>query len=73
MVNSKMLEEEMKKRSISIEEASNAMDMHVSTFYRKIKRDGGRGFTIREIEGISKRMNIPPYVMLEIFFDKELA
>ena len=72
MVNVTRLREAMKQKSISPESAAKEIGMDVSTFYRRLERQGST-FTVEEVEKLSALLGLNPWTLQEIFFDRQLA
>ena len=72
MVNVSRLQEALRSRSISFDEAAKAMGVDRATFYRRISRNGAK-FTVEEVERLSSLLGLTPESMQDIFFARELA
>lgn len=72
MVNVMRLQDALKARSISYEDAANALGVDRATFYRRLSRNGAK-FTVEEVEKLSGLLGLNSQAMQEIFFDRELA
>ena len=72
MVNVIRLQNALKKRAVSYEEAARAIGVDRSTFYRRVQREGAK-FTVEEVERLSVLLNLSSQEMQDIFFDRELA
>lgn len=72
MVNVTRLQDALKERSISYDEAAAAMGVDRATFYRRLSRNGAK-FTVEEVARLSALLKLTPQTMQDIFFDAELA
>ena len=72
MVNVTRLQDALKERSISYDEAAAAMGVDRATFYRRLSRNGSK-FTVEEVDRLSALLKLTPQTMQDIFFDAELA
>lgn len=72
MVNVKRLQDALKAREISYEEAAKALGVDRATFYRRLSRDGVK-FTVDEVSKLSSLLGLSAQAMQDIFFDRELA
>lgn len=72
MVNIDRLKSALRNRGISIEQASEAIDMNPSTFYRRLNRQGEK-FTVQEVAKLASLLNLSSETMQGIFFDGQLA
>lgn len=72
MVNVGLLQEAMKRRSITPEQAAEAMGVDRSTFYRRLNQAGAK-FTVDEVSKLSAMLKLSAQDMQLIFFDRQLA
>ena len=72
MVNIKKLKSALKENGISFEEAADAIGFDRVTFYRRINRNG-ESFTVKEIDALSRLLNMNSKTLQSIFFDRQLA
>lgn len=72
MVNIDRLKSALRNRGITIEQASEAIDMNPSTFYRRLNRQGEK-FTVQEVAKLAGLLNLSSETMQGIFFDGQLA
>lgn len=69
MVNVERLRDEMKKRSITPDDAAEAMGIDVATYYRRMNRRGSK-FTVEEVSKLSNLLKLSSKAMQEIFFER---
>lgn len=72
MVNVALLQEAMKRQSITPEQAAEAMGIDRSTFYRRISQADAK-FTVEEVSKLSAMLHLSAQAMQEFFFDRQLA
>ena len=72
MVNVVRLQEALKERSISYEDAARALGVDRATFYRRLSSKGSK-FTVDEVGKLSALLGLTSKAMQDIFFDRELA
>ena len=72
MVNVALLQEAMRSRSITVDQAAEKLGVDRTTFYRRINRNGSR-FTVEEVSKLSALLNLDAKTLQEIFFSEQLA
>lgn len=72
MVNVARLQDALKQRSISYEEAAEALNIDRATFYRRMSRNGTK-FTVEEVGKLASLLGLSSQALQDIFFDRELA
>lgn len=72
MVNIYRLKSALRNQGITIEQASEAIDMDPSTFYRRLNRQGEK-FTVQEVAKLADLLKLSSELMQSIFFDGQLA
>lgn len=66
------LVDKIKESGFSNKDVAISLGMNESTFYRKLNR-GGDTFTLKEVGGIIKMLNLTGKEAGEIFFEEKLA
>lgn len=69
MVNVDRLKMALRAKGITIEQASEAIDVNPTTFYRRINHMGAK-FTVAEVGKLAELLNMDGETMQDIFFDK---
>ncbi|MCL2378293.1 MAG: XRE family transcriptional regulator [Defluviitaleaceae bacterium] len=67
MLNLTKLNNEIKRKGLTISTLANSIGVCRTTFHRKLKNDGDT-FMLWEIESIIKYLELTKSVLLEIFF-----
>lgn len=71
-MDAEKLKKIMEKKNISAQEMATATDMDISTWYRKIQKNG-ETFNIREMDLIIKKLKIDKTEAASLFFGEKLA
>ena len=72
MVNIQRLKDTMQERHITVEQAAQILNIHPTTFYRRINKDGAR-FTVTEVGKLADLLSLDDEALRGIFFEKETA
>lgn len=72
MVNVLLLQDAMRAKSITVDQAAFAMGVDRATFYRRMNRAGSK-FTVEEVSKLSALLNLSAAEMQDIFFAEQLA
>ena len=71
-MNASALKEYMNNLEVTPGEIAEALKINVSTWYRKIGKDGD-SFTVKEMNGIIEFLKMPKESAAKIFFNEKLA
>ena len=72
MVNIQRLKDTMQEKRITVEQAAQVLNMHPTTLYRRIDKDGAR-FTVTEVGKLADLLSLDDEALLGIFFEKVTA
>ena len=72
MVNVDRIRSILTEKGISVSDISEKIGINRSTFYRKLNRKGA-DFTIKEVDAISKEINLTWDEVVSIFFSASLS
>lgn len=72
MVDTKRLRTKIRESGLTIETLSQQIGIDDSTFYRKLQ-NGGKSFTLDELDRIKIALNLDNRTAEEIFFSQKLA
>ena len=71
-INTELLRQKMKEKSIGPDEVSKMMGIDRATFYRKLKA-GGIKFTLAEIQRMIAALGLSDSEAVQIFFTETVA
>jgi len=73
MVDTKELKAQMKRADMTQVELAKQIGIDPSTLNRKINNEEGETLTVKEAFSIAEALNIPRFLLSDIFFVKKLA
>lgn len=69
MVNVERLKTVLRDQNVTAEQASEAIGINPSTFYRKLGTNGEK-FTVKEVEKLANLLHLNSRSLQSIFFDR---
>ena len=73
MVNINKLKAKFVEKGLSVREVAEKLGVDRSTLYRKINDKEGKAFTVGEVQRLSEILDLTPYEITRIFFDRGVA